>query len=259
MPEHSNPIRIGTAGWPLPESERRHFPPGASLLERYAKVFNAVEINSSFYRSHRPDTYRRWADSVPEGFAFSAKLPREITHVRKLRDCDAPAVAFAVETAALGQKLKAVLIQLPPSLRFEAPIAEGFFLMLSQSMSAPLVCEPRHASWFSKQADDLLFRLGIARVAADPAPAPGAAVPGGAPHTAYLRLHGSPRMYYSNYDKARLLEYASQLAACRGLAKSVWCIFDNTAAFHATPNARDLMRLLDNAAVNARQELPPAL
>ena len=259
MPEHPNPIRIGTAGWPLPEGTRRHFPPGASLLERYAKVFNAVEINSSFYRSHRPDTYRRWADSVPEEFAFSAKLPREITHVRKLKDCDALTAAFAAETGALGPKLKAVLVQLPPSLRFEPLIAEEFFLMLSQHLSASLLCEPRHASWFTERAEGMLSRLGIARVAADPAPVSGAEAPGGASHTAYIRLHGSPRMYYSNYDEVQLLDYAGRLAACRSLARNVWCIFDNTAAFHATPNALNLMRLLDNAPVNARQELPSSL
>lgn len=243
------PIRVGTAGWPLPAAEREHFPPGASLLERYGQLFNAVEINSSFYRPHRPDTYRRWAAAVPSDFAFSAKLPREMTHHRKLAGCDDLITAFAAEAGALGDKLKAVLAQLPPSLRFERDVASQFFHSVTARMPAPLLCEPRHPSWFTPEADELLMNCNVARVAADPAVVPAARSPGGARHTVYLRLHGSPRMYYSPYDAASLDAYAKDLLSRRGTAENIWCIFDNTAEFHATPNARLFKTILDNAAV----------
>ncbi len=243
------PIRVGTAGWPLPATERGHFPPGASLLERYAQVFNAVEINSSFYRAHRPETYRRWAAAVPDGFAFSAKLPREITHRRKLAGCEDLITAFAAETSALGDKLKAVLVQLPPSLRFERDVASVFFSSLKARVAAALLCEPRHPTWFTPEAGELLRACDVARVAADPAVVPEAGSPGGAHHTAYLRLHGSPRMYHSPYDGASLEAYARDLLSLRGVAEGIWCIFDNTAEFHATPNARLFKTILDNAAV----------
>jgi uncharacterized protein YecE (DUF72 family) len=240
------PVRIGTAGWPLPASERAAFPAGASLLERYAGRFNAVEINSSFYRSHRRETYRRWADTVPDDFAFSAKLPREITHKKRLIDCEAQIDAFVSETAGLGRKFKLALVQLPPSLRHEPEAAARFFEILRGRMDQRIVCEPRHPSWFTDEAEATFRTLGIARVAADPEPAAGAGEPAGAGHTAYVRLHGAPRMYYSAYDSDALRLIASRIVQYRkaGAGAEAWCIFDNTAQFAATPNALELMRIL---------------
>src|SRR4028118_2142077 len=87
---------IGTAGWSIARSEAAHFPAEGSALERYAAVFPAAEINSSFHRSHRASTWQRWGESVPEGFRFSAKLSKQVTHKHKLRDCgDLPRAAGA--------------------------------------------------------------------------------------------------------------------------------------------------------------------
>ncbi len=81
-------ILIGTAGWSLPGTQRDRFAEGPSLLARYATRLDAVEINSSFYRPHRPATYARWAQSVPDGFRFAVKLPKTITHERRLSDAE---------------------------------------------------------------------------------------------------------------------------------------------------------------------------
>lgn len=224
------------------------------MLERYARVFNAVEINSSFYRSHRRETYRRWADTVPDDFAFAVKLPRAITHVRKLTDSASLIEAFADETSGLGAKRQEILIQLPPGLRFEPAVVRPFLHIMRNALETKLLCEPRHATWFTKQAEQTLVEFGIARVAADPPPAEGAQSPGGAEHTAYFRLHGSPHMYYSPYDLPTLEDYAREIRKAQKVAQHVWCIFDNTAAFHATRNARELQQLCDNAAVNAEGE-----
>src|ERR1700735_1262435 len=87
-------IRIGTAGWSIPKYCAGEFPVGGSGLERYAARFNCTEINSSFYRPHRRTTYERWAHSVPAGFRFAVKLPKAITHERRLNDIDGPLDRF---------------------------------------------------------------------------------------------------------------------------------------------------------------------
>ena len=83
-------LRIGTAGWSIPKQHAAAFPGTGVHIERYARQLHAVEINSSFYRPHKPATYARWAASVPPEFRFAVKLPREITHERRLADVTAP-------------------------------------------------------------------------------------------------------------------------------------------------------------------------
>lgn len=238
-------IVIGTAGWSMAAKDAVHFGREGSALKRYATRFAGVEINSSFHRPHRPSTWQRWADSVPAAFRFAVKLPRAITHERKLVDCDDLAGRFLEEAQALGPKLAVLLVQLPPKLAFEAAPVEAFFAQLSAKASAQIVCEPRHASWFDKAADALLDRLRVARVAADPAVVPAAAFPGGWRGFSYWRLHGSPRMYRSAYEAERLDDYAGLIRAEVHGGRRAWCMFDNTAAAAATGDALALMARLD--------------
>ncbi|MEE7548042.1 DUF72 domain-containing protein, partial [Xanthomonas sp. Kuri4-1] len=123
-------LRCGCAGWSLPAAVRDAFGAGDSVLQRYATRFDAVEINSSFYRPHRPATYARWADSVPADFRFSVKLPRSITHDARLYRTGALLDAFLAEAGALGERLGRLLVQLPPSLAFDPRLASTFFRML---------------------------------------------------------------------------------------------------------------------------------
>lgn len=150
---------------------------GGSHLERYAQRLPAVDINSSFYRPHRLATYARWAASVSESFRFAVKVPREIAHIHRLREVDAPLERFLSEAMALGTALGPLLIQLPPSLRFDAAVVETFLTTLRARFSGSVVCEPRHASWFTDEAQRALTAARVARVAADPAPVPQAAQP----------------------------------------------------------------------------------
>lgn len=232
---------IGTAGWGLSSAAASHFPSAGSHLQRYARVLSCAEINSSFYRPHQPATYARWAASVPEHFRFSVKLPRSITHERRLRDGEAELERFAGEVLQLGTKLGCVLVQLPPSLRFEADVAVAFFSALRQRFDGMLACEARHPGWFEAEATALLTMQRITRVQADPpAGQPGPHVP--TTDVAYLRLHGSPKIYYSDYPAAYLARLATTLRE-RPQAGS-WCIFDNTAAGAALFNALDLQARL---------------
>jgi uncharacterized protein YecE (DUF72 family) len=230
-------VRIGTAAWSIPKEHAAAFPPIGSHLERYGAVLNAVEINSSFYRPHRTVTYERWAASVPENFRFAVKIPKAITHEHRLKETGDLLDRFLSEVSGLGSKLGPLLVQLPPSLRFEDGIADGFLGKLRSRVESPIVCEPRHATWFTREIEALLGELRIARVAADPAPVAGAEKPGGWRGLSYYRLHGSPRIYYSAYGPEDLAGIAQRIAGDAAAAIETWCIFDNTAAFAATANA----------------------
>ena len=246
-------MRIGTAGWSVPGRYAGRFPPGGTHLQRYARALNAAEINTSFYRPHRRQTYERWAASVPPDFRFAVKLPKTATHGARLVGTEAILDGFFGEVAGLGDRLGPLLVQLPPKLDFEADVAAGFFAALRERHAGPVACEPRHASWFAPEADALLAAHRVARVAADPpAGAPEAAVPGGWPGLAYHRLHGSPRVYFSDYPTEVLVALAGRLRAAADAGAEVWCIFDNTAGSQALGDALETMDLVSVAATLAR-------
>jgi uncharacterized protein YecE (DUF72 family) len=239
-----SPIRIGCAGWNLPRASAPQFPATGSHLDRYAARFNAVEINTSFYRPHRAATYAKWAASVPAEFRFSVKVPREITHDRLLTEFDEPLAAFLEQVSGLGDRLGCLLVQLPPRLEFDRRAAGKFFSALRGQSSAAIACEPRHVTWFTTAADKLLARSSISRVAADPIVAPGADRPDDWSPLAYYRLHGSPRMYYSSYPSDYLAALAERLQQEQAAGREAWCIFDNTALGAATENGLEVMRMI---------------
>lgn len=244
-------IIVGTAGWAIPRDVSERFDPANSVLERYATRFGGVEVNSSFYRPHRPQTWARWADGVPPGFRFAVKLPKLVSHERGLVDCRDIFVRFIDAAGALGGKLAVLLLQLPPKFAFEAGRIEDFVGLVRHHCDVPLVCEPRHPDWFAPAPDRLLDRLGVARVAADPARVPDAGAPGGWRGLSYRRLHGSPQVYRSSYDDGRIERLAHQLGDATAPS---WCIFDNTASGAATRDALILSDLLasDGAARGPR-------
>ena len=233
---------IGTAAWSVPRAVAECFDAGPSMLARYATRLDAVEINTSFYRPHRRATYERWASSVPDNFRFAVKMPKAITHAMRLAGAALDLTRFLDETAGLGDKRGPLLIQLPPSLAFDPLIAGAFFRDLRARTDARLACEPRHASWLTDEAMRLFDDCHVARVTADPVPAAVPAGRGGWGGLRYLRQHGSPRIYHSNYDIDALARLAEDIAAS---SVETWCIFDNTALGYATANALDLRERLD--------------
>lgn len=208
-------------------------------LQRYAQRLACAEINSSFHRQHVAHTYEKWAAATPPDFRFSVKLPRTITHDLRLRRARDPLERFLEESSGLGDRRGALLVQLPPSFAFDRRVAATFMSLLRSRHTAPVVWEPRHATWFTSAADRLLVRHEIARVVADPPPVPEASRPGGWPGLVYYRLHGSPRMYWSRYEPTYLDGLAAALDAVPA-AVEAWCIFDNTASGAALENAWEL-------------------
>jgi uncharacterized protein YecE (DUF72 family) len=232
-------VMVGTAGWAIPRDVRSRFASEGATLERYARVFPCVEINSTFKKVHRRATFERWRASVPTSFRFAVKMPAAISHEGRLQRVKKPLMSFLDDVSALGPALGPLLLQLPPSLPFDARKMDVLLRHLEGRGRYKLVCEPRHASWFTPRAEAWLAVRHVARAAADPARHPTAEAPGGWRGLAYFRLHGSPRMYYSGYCEAVLKAFAAQIAGSP--AKEVWCVFDNTAAGAA---AGDALRML---------------
>jgi uncharacterized protein YecE (DUF72 family) len=241
MTDHTR-IRVGLAGWSNPPAKRLERSPEQTHLSYYAAHFPCVEINSSFYRPHQSATYARWRDETPETFRFSVKMPRSITHESHLKRCTSEVSRFYADIAELRPKLAAILVQLPPSLEFNARTARAFFSSVPRLRGTKIVCEPRHSSWFSNTAENLLREAGVSRVAADPARSAGAEAPGGSRRFAYFRWHGSPRLYYSKYSQTQLAAFAA--AVMKTKAADAWCVFDNTARHAAWDDALEFMAAL---------------
>ena len=238
-------ILLGCAGWSLPRAVQDAFGEGGSHLARYATRFPATEINSSFHRPHQRSLYEKWAAAVPDTFRFCAKLPKTITHERRLVDCGSLLDAFLAQADGLGDKLACLLVQLPPSFAFERSLTEAFLCSLRERFRGALALEPRHASWFTPDADALLRDFQVARVLADPVRHDPGRWPGGWPQRVYLRLHGTPRMYYSSYELPLLHALADRMLKAEAQGAEVWCMFDNTASGAAAGDALVLQRLLE--------------
>jgi uncharacterized protein YecE (DUF72 family) len=231
-------VRIGTAGWANPGDQRRLRQPGVSHLEHYSSRFNSVEINSSFYRQHERATYERWAAATGRDFRFSVKIPRSISHDRKLRGCKRELESFLGTVCGLGAKLAVLLLQLPPTAEWDPEVSKKFFRLLRERTDVAIVCEPRHRTWAGARVERLFQDFKIALVSADPARLPRSwELPAG---IQYHRLHGSPRVYWSSYTPGYLQALAARITADRAILPEVWCIFDNTAAGAAWSNAEVL-------------------
>lgn len=208
------------------------------MLQKYSHVLSAVEINSSFYRDHKPQTYVKWAATVPSDFKFSVKLAKRFTHENRLRSTEGLTEVLE-QYRGLGANWGALLVQLPPSLAFEHDVSRKFWKALRKDYTGPVAFEPRHRTWVELDAKALLHEFAIARVVADPDPLPtdGAEArnSGAAPELQYYRLHGSPVIYKSEYELCGLRQWRARLEA--EPAREVWCIFDNTTFGHATTNA----------------------
>lgn len=237
-------VRVGTAGWGIPRADALRFPGEGVHLQRYARMLRCAEINATFYKPPRAKTLERWAASVGDDFRFSVKAPKTITHAGALPGTADLLAGFFEGIAPLGKKLGPVLFQLPPKLEFDEAMAQDFFAALRGVYDGAVVMEPRHATWFTAAVSRMMGFWKVARVAADPARVPEAAVPGGFAGLVYYRLHGSPRTYYTAYSE----EYLRGLArGLRGLqaGTEAWVVFDNTASGAAAGNALDLMEYLE--------------
>ena len=159
---------IGTSGYNYPEWKGSFYPeklPSAKMLPYYAGRFSTVEINYTFYRAPNEKIVDGWNKATPEDFKLTLKAPRRITHDRRLRDCGDLVRQFLETAATLGPKLGALLFQLPPNLKKDAPLLDAFL-----DTFPPRVCaafEFRHESWLDDEIYERLRRRNLALCVAD--------------------------------------------------------------------------------------------
>ncbi|GAB3285061.1 DUF72 domain-containing protein [Sinomonas notoginsengisoli] len=265
---------IGVSGWRYRSWRGDFYPPGlrqADELAYLAHRMTSAELNGSFYSLQRPSSYKAWRAAVPEGFVFAVKGSRFITHMKQLLGVEtALANFFASGPLALGDALGPFLWQLPASMAFDAERLSGFLGLLPRSTTAaaelaaghdskvrdgqalttavsdrPLlhVLEPRHASFDTSEARELLAGEGVAMALADSAgtwPALDADTAG----FRYVRLHGETGLYRGGYSPRSLDRWAERIGRWIMDGRDVYVYFDNDADGRAPHDAVALLERL---------------
>jgi len=252
---------IGTSGWAYSEWRGRFYPPGlrpGGRLAYMATQLNTVELNSSFYRLPAPAMLARWAEAVPPGFRFAVKVWNEITHKRRLIECEDAIAAFMDSVAPLRDRAGPLLLQLPPSLATgAAPQLDRVLALLASRGAAQIAVEFRHASWEAPDnitaTHKLLNSHGAALVMHD-MKRKLTLGPNDAPF-AYIRLHGVKSDYKGPYGADFLRSLAT---AIRGWENNeTYVFFNNTMTGDAPLEALALSNLLSKLLEDQTMSLPP--
>ncbi|MBT2486376.1 MULTISPECIES: DUF72 domain-containing protein [unclassified Microbacterium] len=274
--------RIGVSGWRYPSWRGDFYPQGLVQrreLEYIGEHFSTVELNGSFYSLQRPESYRRWSDSVPDDFLFAVKGSRYVTHMLRLQNIDqALANFFASGVLALGPRLGPILWQLPERQAFEPEVLDRFLRTLPRSTGEALelarrhderlegrawleidadrplryALEPRSETFHDERCAPLLQHHRVAMTVADTA--------GKWPRFdalttdfVYVRLHGASELYHSGYQSDELQAWAALIRswtdgtdADDGRPRDVYVYFDNDARGHAPHDALALATLVES-------------
>jgi uncharacterized protein YecE (DUF72 family) len=235
------PVRIGCSGWQYRDWRGVLYPPGlpqSRWLERYAQVFDTVEVNSTFYRLASRDAVARWVQATPPGFVFALKASRYLIHMKKLRDLGQGIANFyeRIEPLTATPKLGPVLWQLPEWFRRDD---DTLGAALNALPAGRHTFEFRHESWFAPAVYDLLRWHGVALTIGDHPKRPFQALELTADWT-YVRFHG-PRAraepYRGRYGGRRLWRVAERLGAWRAEGHDVYAYFNNDWDGHAVADA----------------------
>ena len=255
------PVYIGTSGWQY-RAWRAHLYQGVPVkqwLEHAARTFGALEVNGSFYRQVKPETYARWREVTPPGFVFTIKGHRFLTHYKRLLDCE-PSIRIQREPAlSLGDKLAAVVWQLPAHVEADVARLDRFGAALAALWPETRhAIELRHRSWFTDEVAAVLARHRLANCMGDAPDFPmWRAV---TTDLVYARLHGHTRKYASSYRADALAAWAEDIDRWRREGRTVHVYFDNDAEGAAVHNALTLRALVDGrrAAAPRRGTRPAA-
>ena len=237
-------VLVGTSGWSYDgwHDDLYAGVPRARWLAHYASVFDSVEVNASFYRSLATSTYAKWRDQTPHGFRFSIKGSRYITHVRKLHDPAEPLARQRDAAAGLGDKLAAVLWQIPAGLHRHDDLLADFLEALGAWPGPRHAIEFRDASWFVPEVASALAAHRVANVVSDAADWPRwDAV---TTHFVYVRLHGHDSTYRSAYPASSLRAWTRRVQRWLVERRDVCVYFDNTDAGHAPHDAAHFAAML---------------
>lgn len=233
---------IGTSGWHYEHWRESFYPPSLSKtgwLKYYAKYFPTVELNNSFYHLPSEKAFTNWKNSSPQGFVYSVKVSRLITHLKKLRDCEEPLGNFIARAQFLGDKLGPLLYQLPPGMKSDGLVLENFIKILPSDSQH--VFEFRDPSWFEEGIYNILsqYNCGLCIYDMPDFSSPVMATCG----FAYLRFHGSQRLYGGCYSDDQLRSWAGKIMSLD--VSTVYAYFNNDAGGFAIQNALTLKQLLE--------------
>lgn len=245
-------LRIGTSGWAYPHWRGPFYPldlPQDAWLDYYSRHFDTVELNRSFYRLPSPEASAAWAATTPEGFCFTVKASRYLTHMKKLKDPREPLSRLLASVAPLGEKRGPLLYQLPPRWRYDGDRLARFLACLPPDMRH--VLEFRDPSWFNPEAYRLLERHGVALcvVSFPGLPVVWQATAG----FTYLRLHGATRAYDYRYTPAELAVWAAGILRHLDRGRDAYVYFDNDVHAYAVSNAKALRAMLEGLPPSVRQ------
>lgn len=236
-------VRVGTSGWSYGHWEGRFYPEGTASSDRlsfYARRFDTVEINSSFYHLPLEATFEHWRAATPDGFVFAVKGSRYVTHVKKIAGV-AEAVSRLVSRAMkLGEKLGPILWQIPPQMKRDDERLEEFLNGLPRE--ATHVVEFRDGTWFCDEVYDVLRRHGVSFCCvSSPQFVTDLVVTG---RIGYLRMHGEKGWYSSNYSTGELRSWAERIRRSFVGCQRSFVYFNNDAFAYAVSNATELRDLL---------------
>jgi uncharacterized protein YecE (DUF72 family) len=241
----SGRIRVGCSGWQYASWRGPLYPPGLPQrrwLERYAEVFDTVEVNSTFYRLPRETAVARWVEQSPPGFLFALKGSRYLTHVKRLTDLGEGLRRFyeRIRPLVASPKLGPVLWQLPPTFRRDDDRLEAAL----RALPAGRHCvEFRHPSWFVDDVHELLRRHGVALVIGDRPEVQSFQTHELTAGFTFLRFHYGSRGRRGNYSERELEEWAGRIEAWRARV-DVFAYFNNDWEGFAVRNGLWLRRRL---------------
>ena len=238
-------IHIGTSGWHYQHWKGPFYPEELSdkfLFKHYIKFFHTAEINNTFYQVPEQKTFAHWRDSAPDGFLFSIKASRYITHMKKLKDPDEPISNFISGVTALDEKLGPILFQLPPKWNFNLERLKSFLNALPRGYKYAF--EFRDPSWFGNQTEEALAEKGAAFCIYDfeQRQSPRSVTA----DFIYIRLHGPDGAYKGRYEDKALSDWAEAFSSWTDSGKEIFCYFDNDEKGYAAQNALKLKELLED-------------
>lgn len=237
------PIRVGCSGWNYRHWRGAFYPdklPAKQWFGWYARHFDTVEINNSFYRLPQFETFDTWRAQAPPGFAYAVKANRFLTQAKKLKDCAEPVARMMAPVRHLGATLGPILYQLPPRFRINLPRLAEFLALLPRDLTH--VFEFRDATWLVDETLALLDAHGAGFVAHD---LPGFVTPRWATGpVAYVRFHGTTGKYVGRYGDAALLDWTDWLVAEARAGRRVWAYFNNDIHADAIADAQTLTAMV---------------
>ena len=242
-------IHIGTSGWSYKHWKDIFYPLQLKTTEWivfYSDHFKITEINGSFYKLPSQETVIEWTKKVPKDFLFCPKMSRYLTHMKKLKDAEEPLERFFSVFEPMSKMMGPVLIQLPPSLKFNYDLVESFYSLLKKRYKPyEFVIEVRHDSWLEQDSLTLMTKYDIGFVISQS----GGEFPYLEMVTAkniYVRFHGPAELYASSYPDEVLFHFAAKFRNWVNEGHIVWSFFNNDIFGYAIENAKKLMEIIEH-------------